>query len=342
MTTQATNPSPTLGSNGPLAFLRPQPFRGDLIAAGAVVLAVGVLLIDSRFHQDWSDFVRFLVVAVPAALLLIMAWQAPAEGDLPRTYVSVLLVAGFVLELTALDNLSQVLGSAGVRHSDNTAVWVGLVLGGGFLMLAAAKNSAVCTLLASVTLTITLVVAVHWVFNTHSVNAFRWTLLVSILALAGLATARREEAPRHSVAHVNAAGVAALGIAVFTVGALFTGALSSAFSGGGGGLRGSSTWWEIVLLVLGCGLIAVASADREPGPAYLGVVVLILYVVAAFPGDSLIGWPLILVLLGGGALVAGLRPTTPAPPAPNASAPAAPTTPITPPRPPAPPPATME
>jgi hypothetical protein len=68
--------------------LRPLPFRGDLIAAGAIPLAVGVALADLRMDGTWADGVRAAVVAIAAALLLALAWRAPVEGRNPRAYVS--------------------------------------------------------------------------------------------------------------------------------------------------------------------------------------------------------------------------------------------------------------
>jgi hypothetical protein len=117
---------------------------------------------------------------------------------------------------------------------------------------------------------------------------------------------------------VNAAGLAAalLGL-TFAVDLIFSG-----FGLGGGPERnGIGTGWELFLLACGFGLIAYSGVDREAGPAYLGVLVLVLFVGLASPGDSLIGWPIVLLLMAGGMLAIGLRPSRPLPPAPDAGAP---------------------
>ena len=76
-----------------------------------------------------------------------------------------------------------------------------------------------------------------------------------------------------------------------------------------------------MLLGAGCGLIAYAGVDREPGPGYLGFVVLASFVLIAGPdardGASILGWPLVLLLLGGALLVIGLRPRRELPPEPG-------------------------
>src|SRR5205085_9807088 len=60
--------------------LRPLPHRGPVTAAGAVPLAVAVVVIELRMTQ-WSLGARFLVAAVAAALLLAVGWLAPLEQD---------------------------------------------------------------------------------------------------------------------------------------------------------------------------------------------------------------------------------------------------------------------
>ena len=40
-------------------------------------------------------------------------------------------------------------------------------------------------------------------------------------------------------------------------------------------------FWEFVLLVAGCGAIAYGALERSPGPAWLGVANLVVFVVVA-------------------------------------------------------------
>jgi hypothetical protein len=78
-----------------------------------------------------------------------------------------------------------------------------------------------------------------------------------------------------------------------------------------------------VLVAVGFGLIAYGAVDRERGPVWLGVAVLAAFVLLASWGN-LLWWPLILLVIGVAAIVAGLRPTTAAPPAPDLHRPEAP------------------
>jgi hypothetical protein len=114
---------------------------------------------------------------------------------------------------------------------------------------------------------------------------------------------------------VITAGLATLAIAlVASAGALF-GAFAGFGSGDEGFLPG---FWELVVLVAGCGLIAYGAVDRVPGAAWLGLAHLVAFLAAASAGadDTLLWWPLILLALGGGVLAAGLRPRRPLPPEP--------------------------
>jgi hypothetical protein len=308
-------------------LLRPLPFRGDLIAAGSVPLAIGVLLVDVRMDGAWAAGVRFAVVGAVAALLLALAWRAPVEAEAPRMYVSVLLAAAFPLLLAALIELGDALG--GDPGSAGTLTWVLALVAATYAFLARARNSAICTLLAAVAAAGALLALWTWAFDPQSPTPYRWLLLAAIVAF-GLGVLRLRDTRRaHAVALVDAAGLAAVALGVVSVIAgiglsgVSTGQVTSGATSGGTG------WgWKLVLLVLGFGLVAYATADRERGPGWLGAVVLLLFVAIAADHASLLWWPLLLIVLGGAVVAAGLRPTIPAPPSPDADAPPAPTRPL--------------
>jgi hypothetical protein len=91
--------------------------------------------------------------------------------------------------------------------------------------------------------------------------------------------------------------------------------------------------WELLILATGFGLIAYSSVDRQPGPAYLGVLNLIIFTAITSleiddHGATLLGWPLALAGAAVFLLIIGLRPTTPAPPPPDIDAPEPPPLPL--------------
>ena len=295
--------------------LTPLPHRGDLIAAGAVPLALGVLLINVRMDGPWSLGILFVLTALSCVLVLGMGVLAPLEGERPRSYQQVLLLAGVLLGFVTLVRLAQVLGVKSPLTKAGTLVWIFLIVTLGAAWIGRARRSAVCALIAALAGVELLLALVEWVFAPSGPGTVRWLLLASAVALVLAALAARDRRRRESVYLIDAAGVAMLVLGLSFIGALF-GVLT--FVGAPGGAPGSG--WKLVLLAAGLGLVAYAGVDGEPGPAYLGASILLLFTaLAGIPGGggaSLWFWPLVLLLIGGAAVAAGLRPRRELPPEP--------------------------
>lgn len=311
--------------NPVLEHLRPHPHRGDVIAAGVIPLAVAALVIALRMTQ-WSHGARFVVTGAIAALILTMAWLAPLEGESPRPYHSMLLVSGLLTLLVALLLLARTLG-AGPSVVRGAGFWT-------FGLEAAAAgfagwrfNSAICTLIAALAAAASYEALINWVFGPIGLGTFRAMLVVISGAFAAGAIRLHDRQRRHSVALVNAVGLATLVLALTFVTSAITALQSSAALGSlDRASSGVGFGWKLYALAIGFGLVAYAGVDREPGPAYLGTAVLLLFaVVVSFPsiggvrGGSLVGWPLFLLVVGGAGLAIGLRPRRPLPPPPVAT-----------------------
>jgi len=297
------------------AALTPHPHRGDLIAAGAVPLTLGVLLLNVRMDATWGDGVFLVIDALACALVLGMGLLAPLEGERPRSYQQVLLLSGLLLGFVALLRLAETLGVDSPLTTAGTLVWVFLIVTVAAAWIARTCRSAICALVAALAGVELLLAFVDWVFSPEGPATFRWLLLAAAGVLVLAALARRDRERRESVYLIDAAGVAILVLGLSFVGALF-GVLT--FIGAPGGVPGSG--WKLVLLAAGLGLVAYAGVDREPGPAYLGALILLLFVLlAGIPGAggaSMWFWPLALLLIGGAAVAAGLRPRRELPPEP--------------------------
>jgi hypothetical protein len=317
-----------------LERLRPHPHRGDVIAAGAAPLSVAAFVIELRMTQ-WSLGPKFIVVALIAVLLLTMGWLAPLENGSPRSYHSILLVAGLLPMALALVLLAELLGADRPPGSGGVFWTFSLVAG---LATAAARKarSAVCTLLAALASIVAAEAFVSWAFQPQGARTFRAILVALAVAFTAAAVRLRDRERRHAVQLVNAAGVASLLLGVDLVLSLVQTSVS-AFSGLSLGSASSASHvafgWKLFLLAAGFGLIAYAGVDHERGPAFLGVAVLSVFVVlAGFPTTnhgSLVGWPLFLLAIGAAGLAIGLRPRQPLPPPPgSATATVLPTVPI--------------
>ncbi|MDX6640637.1 MAG: hypothetical protein QOF12_1648 [Solirubrobacteraceae bacterium] len=301
-----------------LARLRPHPHRGDTVAAGVVVLTLFAVVLDGRFSSAWADGVRFVVVALIAAVVIAMAAQSELVDERPRPYQSVLQVAGFVLLLVALSELARVFGANGLG-SAGTVVWVGTLLALFSLWFATRRNSAIMTLIGAATGVVVAIAFVDWAFHPHGLTTFRWILLLCALGLTLAAVSQRDIRRRHAVSLVDVVGltILALGLTVLAQQAL---AVVAGVFGHRQPFTGGPAGWELVLLAFGFGLIAYGCVDRERVPAFLGVLVLAEFVVEAGQagrhGASLIGWPIVLAIIAGVLLVIGLRPRQELPPEP--------------------------
>jgi hypothetical protein len=288
------------------------------------VLTVAIYVLETRFAHSWGAGIRFVIDALATFMVAALAVQSPVEGERPRAYQSVLYIATFFLALVTLINLADILGADDPPNAPGTVVWIGLLLVVLCVWFSARRNSAVMTLLGAVTFAFVVEAFIEWVFDPNGVTTFRWILLLLVLAFTLASLNQRGARPRHAVQFVNAAGLAAVALGLtFALDLIFSGLTS--VIGGGPERHGVGTGWELFLVACGFGLVAYAAVDREPGPAYIGVVVLALFVgIAGVPsadGASLIGWPIVLLLLAGAMLAIGLRPSHPLPPAPDSGGP---------------------
>ena len=272
-------------------LLRPPPHRGPLIAAGAVALAVGVTVTVLRLGES---MLTAAILLVTGALLYWLGAQAPNEDGEPPAYQSVLIAGALPLLLAGL----IVLGSGDGDPGTGTLVWTSAVVGALALWPAFERNSAISLLIAAILGGVVLIAASSLVLDSPS----RVLMAIYALALVLCGLALREPARRHAEVLIDAAGLSIAWIAAGPF--LFED-------------EHLPVIWEIVVLGAGFGLVAFGAVDRSPGPAYLGVVNLALFILVVSNDDDLLWWPVILLAGGIAMLAAGLRPRRPLPPEPD-------------------------
>jgi len=327
--------------------VRPHPHRGDVVAAGAVVLTLGLIVADLRLADAWAAGIRLALLSGPGALVVLAmgllarvgedagapgspegAPPQPASADRsrggPRPYVTILLLGGLALALLALSDLADALGDDGRLASPAATTFAAGVLTALAVTVAATRRSALVTVVACVAGLVTVLALADLLFVLDDrLEAFRYLLLAGLVCLAVAATATRDGHRRQAVAFVTAGGVALVGLAL-TLAAERIPALAPV-----GPLAEATPWaWELVVLLGGWALLAYAALEREPGPAYLGTLALALFAGLAVEDDrgaSLLWWPVLLVAIGVGVVAFGLRPREELPPEP-ADEPAPPTT----------------
>jgi hypothetical protein len=303
-------------ANELLDLLRPPPHRGPLIAAGAVLVTLGVALEEIRLGDKLPTGVHLVILALAAGVIYALGVQVRQEGR-PYAFQSVLLICGLGLLFPALLTLSDVLGADFREFPAGAVVWTSLLWAGAALYPAVARRSAICLLIAALALGLAVMAFANWVFHANSASTFRWLLLLAAIVYAVVSLALRGSAPRHSEQMVNAAGLAILAIGLTHA---VPAAAAAAFPFGSSAVDQLPNGWELVLFAGGCGLVAYGAVDRAPGPAYLGVANFLAFAVAVAPSDedTLLYWPALILALGIGTMFAGLRPRDPLPPEPDA------------------------
>jgi hypothetical protein len=310
--------------NALLRALRPAPYRGDVVAAGVVMLAVLVLLVDLRFAGAWSEGARFAVAGVATLFVGALAVLSVPEGDAPRAYQTVLYVGTCLLGLLALGHLAHLLGARSAG-SAGAVLWITLAVGLTALWFSLRRGSSYCTLLAALAFTVALQAGWELVFDPSGATAAKWLLLLAVAADVLGVGLLRDRRRRHAVMLIDAAGVALLLLAVLLLveqrafGLLdLRQTVPDGWTGYAFADVPSAPWgWMLVILLGGCGLVAYAGVDREPGPGYLGLLVLVAFAVTGAVADAtLLGWPLVLAVAALVFLGIGLRPSRPLPPEP--------------------------
>jgi hypothetical protein len=291
--------------------------RAAGLAAAAVLFALGVLAVLLRMGDVWSDGAILAVIGGTAVIIFGLGLLGPLAIDRPTSATSVLLLTGLLLALPALLQLAVVLGVDDPLAGSGTLTWVFAAWTALGLIAGVWRGSAIGFLLGAVGATATVLVGADWIFDLSGLRTFRWLLagltVVFFLAGLGMGGPRR----RHGVVLVGAAGLTALTLGALLTLELFLAAFGSVatsfFSGGDETASVTVPWgWELFQLVVGLGLIAFAARDRDPGPGYLGVLVLSFFLVGAVvkieQNPSITGWPLALLIAGAMVLAATLRP----------------------------------
>ena len=252
-------------------------------------------------------------------LTLALGLQAPNEDGKPPAYQSVLLVTGLLLLYWALLRLADVLGAEltdGFPAGELT--WVSAVAGAVALFAGLKRRSAICLLMAAISGAVMLLAGWEWIFETGTFTASRWLLLVDRdrararlaraarrLAAPGRADGRRRRAgdPRDRRCRRSSASWSARSTC-----SRRRPARCSPASGSSSCSRPAAA------------LVAYGAIERSPGPAWLGLANLIVFVIAAgtLSENTLYWWPMLLILLGAIGMAAGLRPRQELPPEPDA------------------------
>jgi hypothetical protein len=315
-----------------------------LRAIGGMLLALGALLVFIRrsAHHGWSDFELLLTVAVPAGLLFGMSVAGRSSKiRVPAApWRAVLLVSAILLSVVSLFQFLQWAGASPQHLLYDAGV---LVVTAAIAVFGARRAGAPYAFLpAGLALLIAWMLVWLKIIHDPSADTVRWLLLAGggVLLAAALAMALLDAPGAPEIITAGGVGVVAAGIQGVLVGS--AGLLGGLVSGGAAGgttrevvaasslpaasrppvapepihIAGAqTTGWNIYLLVVSLALVWSGSRSGARGPGYVGTFGLALFLISVGTqltrleasrgsSSSVLGWPLVLVLLGVAGLLA--------------------------------------
>jgi hypothetical protein len=303
--------------------LQPDP-RGDwLRMLGGVLLALGTVILFARKTDDWAAFPLLLLVAIPCVLLFgLGALAALATGAVGRWH-AVLMVTGVLLSILAFGQLWDLVGV------DTEAPGFGFLLFVCVTALAAFGSfrvgAAYQAFLAALAGIATWLFFFEMILDDPSATAFRWLLLILCVIYALIGFALRDRDAPQAPEFITAAGIA--GVLVGTIGIFAEGgeALGALFFGASPETgEGQSFVWDLFLLLFSLAVLAYGAAAHVRGPAYVAFLGLLAFAIlqgaeinalleGEEPDHSFAGWPLVLILVGAGAVALGILIRKPPP-----------------------------
>ncbi len=308
-------------------LFKPDDTRDALRKLGGLLLGLGALMIYIRKgpfltvnDNQWAAFPIFLVLAIPAAYLYGSILTRPRTGGL-RAWQVVHSVFGVLLVPLALLQFVDLIG--GNPSAALNLFWVFLVTAGLAFYAGGVVGVRVQILLGSIALIIAWTalwdellsggISAHW-------GVYRGLLgLIAIALLAGGLYLWRTNPGGDDVAATATGPSGDLGL--WKASELLTGAGIAAVIGGALGITAlgnlnplgtgtppieTTNGWDILLLVVSLGLVALGSQIGVRGPVYVGAIGLVLFLVIAGldlnstpPHPFNLGvWPWVLIGLG--------------------------------------------
>jgi hypothetical protein len=277
----------------------PDDTRDALRKIGGLLIGLAALMIYIRKGSfagginpdEWAAFPRFLALAVPAAYLYGALLARPQTGEL-RPWMTVHSVFGLLLTPLAIGEFISMIG--GTPTAPLNVFWVFLVVAGMAFYAGGIGGVRVQLLLGSIALIVSWTglwdkilsggVGSHW-------GIYRGLLgLLAIGLLAGALYMWRTNPGGDEVADSATGPAGDLGL--WKASELVTGAGIAAVIACGLGITAlgnlnpitgstppiqTSNFWDVMLLLVALGLVAIGSQIGTRGPVYIGAIGLVLW-----------------------------------------------------------------
>ena len=288
------------------------PDRRDwLRLLGGVLLASGALVLSIRKQGDWSPWALLVLFLVPCALLYALAFAGRRWPSLQGWQSAFFTFAVLLLPLVFFQFIDAIDGDTSSRLN---VAWI-FGVSAAVAAITALRSDAWWQMLIA-----GLYAGAAWLalwaelLDDPSGETVRWLLILfaAILLLAALTLARNDR-------RVGSDLITVAGIAAVLAGAISLAGLAGAASDLSDVITqdtpNPSQGWNVFLLVVSLLLIAYGARSFTRGPAYVGALGLLVFigvvgadVVSRLEGKDaagVVGWPLILLLVGAALLIAG-------------------------------------
>ncbi len=296
-----------------------QDYRGGMRALGGLLLAVGTVVLLFRrtsFADPWGEFVVFFVLAVLTKFLYWTGYLGARWGGRTLPWQSVFIV--FAIVLTPVTLFAFVDWVGGNTGAPLNIAWIFLLTAAAALLAVHGARVRVGALLGGLALIVAWLGLWGELLDDGvgaDVGTLRWLFVViAVILLALAAVIAMSAAPEGAAGDV----VTAAGIAAVAAGALslivFQGVLFPAPVEATTGQP--SLFWDLELLVASVALVGFgASAALSRGPAYVGSFGLLAFTFSvgldlddSSPAGKVLGWPLVLLLIGALLFLASVLP----------------------------------
>jgi hypothetical protein len=298
-----------------------QDSRGGMRAAGGLLLATGTLVLLFRrtsFADPWGDFVVFLIFAVLTKFLFWTGYLGARASGRTLPWQTVFIV--FAILLTPATLFAFVAWVGGDTGAPLNVAWIFLLTAAAAFIALFGARLRVGALLGG------LAVIVAWLAlwaelldnGLNDVGTVRWLLLAVAALLLVLAAAVSMAGPveRAGGDVVTVAGIAAVGAGAlsFVIYQSFFAQPTDLITGRPSG--GPTLFWDLELLLASLALLGVgATVSETRGPVYVGAFGLAAFILFvgldlddSSPAGKVLGWPLILLVIGAALFVASVLP----------------------------------
>jgi hypothetical protein len=308
-------------------LLAPDDTRDALRKYGGLLLGLGALMLFIRKGEDWGDFAIFLVLALPAVYFYGEGVFTDKFTGGVRPWQAVYAVLGVIFAVLALNQLIEVVD--GSPSSLNT-FWIFGAIAGLSFYAGAVKGIRFLLLAGSIATIVSWSALWNELLGDEGIagNFGVYRGLLGILAILLLAAALYlwRTGPDAQVTNtavddggdqglwkaselITGAGIAAVlacSLGISSVASFFGPLGFAEFT-----VVQTAQVWDVLLLVISLGLIGLGTTIGTRGPAYIGGIGLLLFLLIVGldlndetpEPDNLGIWP-ILLLVGGALLIA--------------------------------------